>query len=107
MSRPCDHPTGPPQPEVCRVCWLYVNREDYRKLYDSQDDSHKAMEARRAKAGICRFRERMPRNPDGTIPMVACRECGGKLLTLFHCRLGVNGGLVTVRHCNVCPKKEL
>jgi hypothetical protein len=33
MPRTCEHPDVP-QPEICRVCWLYVNDAGYRALYD-------------------------------------------------------------------------
>lgn len=41
MPRPCNHPDDQlPQPgepwtsDVCRVCWLFQNSPDYRRLYD-------------------------------------------------------------------------
>ena len=33
--RPCPHPDGPPQPESCRICFLYANEPVYQKLYDA------------------------------------------------------------------------
>jgi len=31
---PCGHPDPSATAGSCRVCWLYCNREDYRRLYD-------------------------------------------------------------------------
>lgn len=33
-NRPCDHPTGPPSPDTCKVCYRYVHDPKYRALYD-------------------------------------------------------------------------
>lgn len=35
MPRPCDHPTGPPQPANCGVCAAYVRDERYRAKWDA------------------------------------------------------------------------
>jgi hypothetical protein len=43
MPRPCDHPTGPPRPDECRVCWKYVNVPAYRDVWDRASSARRVV----------------------------------------------------------------
>lgn len=52
MSKPCGH--DPARPDMCRVCWLYENRPDYRDVYDRPEAEFYQLRAAATDAPPCR-----------------------------------------------------